>query len=114
MVNSCVNPACRTQFRLLKSGDLSAVEGPATKTESFWICSNCASSFKPCIDADGKVSIDFREDGAQERSPQLQVSYRLVIHARRHMPWRHDVSAGLGPMTDLTGAWGAPTHGAQL
>jgi hypothetical protein len=114
MVNSCVNPACRTQFRLLHSGDLYVIERPATATGLFWICSDCASSFRPYLNADGKVSFEPREDGAQERSPQLQATLRLVAHARRHMPWRHDVPAGLGPMTNLPGAWGAPTHGPQL
>jgi hypothetical protein len=56
MVNSCVNPACRTQFRLLHSGDLYVIERPATATGLFWICSDCASSFRPYLNADEKTA----------------------------------------------------------
>jgi hypothetical protein len=110
MISSCVNP----EFRLLDCADLYAIKRPARAPEFLSICSNRASLFRSYFNADEIVSIQAREDGVQEHSPQLQATLHLVAHARKQMPRHHDVPAGLGPMTDLPGAWGAPTYGAQL
>ena len=114
MVNCCVNPACRTELRLLNSGDLYAIEKPSADTEFFWICTNCSSRFNLCLDSMGMISLQPRGESEPTHPPQIQARLRLVARARRHMPWRHAVPAGVGPMTNNSGNWGAPTHSAHL
>jgi hypothetical protein len=114
MVNCCANPACRTEFRLLDSGDLYAIERTSADTEFFWICSNCSSRFNLSLDSMGKVLLTPRGDREQPHTPQPQARLRLVARARRHMPWRHAVPAGVGPASENPGDWGTSTHGAHL
>src|SRR5579863_3730884 len=113
MVNVCVNPACGTEFRLLNTGDLYAIEKPSAQTEFFWICAECASRFSLYLDPEGVPVLRSRGDPEQTHPPRLQARLRLVAHARRHMPWQNAVPAGTGPRFDTSGAWGAPAHRAH-
>jgi hypothetical protein len=114
MVNCCINPACRIEFRLLNSGDLYAIERPSAETEFFWICADCASRFSLVLDPAGTVSLRPRGKNEQGYPPQLQARLRLVAHARRHMPWRNAVPAGAGLRVGKSGDWGAPIEAAYL
>lgn len=114
MVNRCVNPACATEFRLLNSGDLYAIERPCSETEFFWICANCASKFELFLDASDCIALRPRGQGETIHPPQLHASLRLVARARRHMPWRHGVPAGSSSHFVNHGGWGASTNGAHL
>jgi hypothetical protein len=114
MVNCCVNPACGTEFRLVHSGDLYAIDRPYTDTEFFWICSNCSSRFDLALDSMGRLLLRPREDSQPAYTPPFPARLRLVARARRHMPWRHAVPAGIGPMADNSGGWGSVLNGAHL
>ena len=107
MVNRCINPACQTEFRLLNSGDLYAVERPDSEAEFFWICSDCASKFNLYLDPTGVVSLRARANGENNHPPLLKASLRLVAHARRHMPWHYAVPAGSGKNPVSPKAWSA-------
>jgi hypothetical protein len=112
MVNRCVNPACRTELRLLNSGNLYALERPLAGTDFFWLCSKCAATLVPFLDSMGIVSLRPREDSQPANPPDTTSTLRLVAHARRHMPWRHTVPAGVGPSFENR-AWNRRPHGAN-
>jgi hypothetical protein len=114
MINQCVNPACRIEFRLFNSGDLYAIDRPHGYPEYFWVCSTCASQFNVSVDPMGFVSLRPRSERDQEHSADPHVILRLVAHAARHMPWRRSVPAGLHPAVQDSGNRGGPTHAAHL
>jgi hypothetical protein len=114
MVNRCANPVCRTEFRLLNSGDLYAIEEPNGTTEFVWICSNCASRFSLYLDPAGIVSLEPRGGRQQAHSPQLKASLRLAAHARHYLPWRHAIPASARLLHQHSGNWGKSTNGAHL
>jgi len=113
MVNCCVNPACRTELRLLSSGDLYAVERPHAQPEYFWLCSPCASRNVAWLDSAGRISVRPRSQTQPANPPNLRVSLRLVAHAVRRVPWRRAIPAGSRCMPEPLGSWGAPSHGAH-
>jgi hypothetical protein len=113
MVNCCINPVCRTEFRLLSSGDLYAIESPPAEAEFLWMCADCASCFNLSLDSAGNLALVPKGRSALGPPPQLQARLHLVAHTRRHMPWRNEVPAGAGPRTGSSGNWGAPAHGAH-
>ena len=113
MVNCCVNPACRTEFRLLDDGDVYAIGRPSSESEFFWMCANCASRFDLSLDASGNLALTRKGDSDQSHPLQRQARLRLVAHTRRHMPWRNGFPAGAGPRVGTSGNWGAPAHGAH-
>ena len=53
MVSSWVNPACSTEFKLLNTGDIYALERRYSNTEFFWLCSACVLVVALCLDAAG-------------------------------------------------------------
>lgn len=114
MLNRCVNPACRTELRLLNSANLYALERPDAVTDYFWICSNCASTLIPVLDSMGIVSLKHREDSHPTNPPHPASTLRLVAHARRHMPWQHTVPTGVGPSYETQGDWNTPANGVHL
>jgi len=107
MMNRCVNPACRTELKLLNSGDLYALERPLAASDYFWLCSKCASKLIPILDSMGIVSLKPREDNPTVTPPHATCVLRLVAHARRHMSWRHTVPAGVGPLFESPTDWNA-------
>ena len=113
MVNCCINPVCRTEFRLLSSGDLYAIEIPSAETEFLWMCAGCASRFNLSLDSAGNLALIPKGRSALGSPPQLQARLHLVAHTRRHIPWRNEIPAGAGPRIDPAGTWGSPAHGAH-
>ena len=113
MVNRCVNPACRTDLRLLISGDLYAVERPNAAPEYFWLCSPCASRFDACLDSTGLISVRPKSQAQPAYPSHLRASLRLVAHAVRRVPWRRAIPAGTRFVPEPLGSWGAPAHGAH-
>jgi hypothetical protein len=97
MIDQCVNPACRTEFRLFNSGDLYAIDLPHRDPEHFWVCSACASKFNVSVDPMGIVSLVPRSELDPASPVHPHVNLRLVAHAARRMPWRRCVPAGLHP-----------------
>jgi hypothetical protein len=81
MVNNCVNPICRTAFRLLESGDLYALERQTANTEFFWLCPECASRFELHLNAWGGVVMRFRGEKGEDDLHLSDVSLSLVAHA---------------------------------
>ena len=106
MVSCCVNPACRTEYRPLHSGDLYALERPHQDTELFWVCSTCASRFNLCLDSTGSVSLRLRAYGGPASLPNHDVSLRLAGHSARRMPWRRSVPASVRPAIQLVDSRG--------
>jgi len=88
MVSCCVNPACRTVFTLLNTGDLYALEMRSADTEFFWLCSACAPMVSLSLDAMGGVSVRPRSDGRRPQPPHLESCLRLVARSSmEHTPW---------------------------
>jgi hypothetical protein len=85
MLNCCVNPVCRAEFRLLGSGDFYALERRAANTEYFWLCPDCATRFELHIDGLGCVSPKIRGERGHGDSPKLDANLRLVAHTVRRM-----------------------------
>jgi len=107
MVDCCINPACRADFKLLSGGDLYALERRSADTEFFWLCSECASVFDLSLDALGRVGVRQRGDrGEYLRSPHPEGNLRLVTRAVRSLPWRDDTPASERPMMEDSGEWG--------
>jgi hypothetical protein len=78
MVSCCVNPACRTEFKLLNTGYLYALEKRSADTEFFWLCSACALVVAPGLDAMGGVSVRPRSDARHPQLPRLDSRLRLI------------------------------------
>jgi hypothetical protein len=81
MVKSCVNSACREEFKLLNAGDLYSREWHSADTEFFWICSACASMFDLVIDAMGCVSVTPRGKTDRKQPPHPNGHLRLISRA---------------------------------
>jgi hypothetical protein len=111
MINQCVNPACRTEFRLFNSGDLYAVDRPHGYPEYFWVCSSCASKFNVSVDPMGLVSLRPRPEGHPASKVLAHSNLRLVAHATRRLPWRRAIPAGTHPDA---ASGGGPTHAVHL
>ena len=109
MVECCVNPACRTEFKLLSNGDLYAFERQSTNTEFFWICSSCASQFDLCLDASGLVSLRPRAFRGTARPPHPDGDLRLVSFAVRRMSWLQTTPAGERVAVAIPDEW-VPSH----
>ena len=88
MVSCCVNPACRTEFKLLNTGDLYALERRSADTEFFWLCSACALVVALGLDARGGVSVRPRSDARHPQIPHLDNRLRLVARTSvERTPW---------------------------
>ena len=91
MVSCCVNPACRTEFKLLNTGDLYALERRSADTEFFWLCSACVPVVALGLDAMGGVSVRPRSDAAA----RSYLIWTVVFGWLLAPPW--NVSHGIGP-----------------
>jgi hypothetical protein len=108
MVNRCVNPACREEFKLLNAGDLYAHEKRYANTEFFWLCSACASRFDLRLDSLGRVTL--RPRGDRALPPHPEGTLRLISRAVRPPARPHAVPSGeraatyvfvVGPLPEL-------------
>jgi hypothetical protein len=88
MVDCCANPGCRADFKLLKSGDLYALERRSANTEFFWLCSECAPQYDLLLNVDGRLSFRPRGDQLWARPADPEGSLRLVSRAAHRFPWR--------------------------
>lgn len=86
MVNRCVNPDCRTEFKVLSSGDLYAYERRWADTEFFWLCSACSPRYDLYLDPAGRVSM--RPRSAIDHRPPADPdrNLRLITRSTRSMP----------------------------
>jgi len=94
MVNRCLNPDCRMEFRLLNAGDLYAYESRRSDTEFFWLCSTCASRLELYVDALGSVSVRARNAVERMPPPHPDGGLRLVSRSSRPLPRPETVPAG--------------------
>lgn len=100
MVSSCANPLCRTEFKLLNTGDIYAFERRSANTEFFWLCSACVPVVSLCLDAAGGVSVRPRTERCRRQSSYLDDRLRLVVPTpMRSSPWHraryaHDALEG--------------------
>jgi hypothetical protein len=86
MVNRCLNPDCRTEFKLLNAGDLYAYERRSADTEFFWLCSACACKFDLYLDSSGRVAVRARNVLNRASPPTLDGHLRLVSRSAKPMP----------------------------
>jgi hypothetical protein len=93
MVDCCVNPECRADFRQFNSGDLYALERRAANTEFFWLCSECAPQFDLLLDVAGRLSFRPRGERGLRRPDNPDRNLRLVSRAATRNPWRDAVPA---------------------
>jgi len=106
MIQHCVNPACRTEFKLLNAGNLYAHERRAANTEFFWLCSTCAPRFDLRLDPLGRVAIHPRADFTGTQPPHPDHSLRLVARSTRdaqRLPWHLTTPAGEEPIASSRG-----------
>jgi hypothetical protein len=88
MISSCVNPACRTELKLLNMGYLYALEKRSADTEFFWLCSACALVVALGLDPMGGVSVRPRSDACHPQLPHLDSRLRLVTRPSvERTPW---------------------------
>jgi len=78
MVNHCVNPACREEFKLLNGGDLYAHERPTADTEFFWLCVTCDVQYDLYLDPASRVSVRPRSEVRRGQPPHREGHLRLV------------------------------------
>jgi hypothetical protein len=96
MVSCCVNPACRTESKLLNKGYLYALERRSADTEFFWLCSACALVVEMSLDEMGGVSVRPRSGTRHPQLPHLDSRLRLVARPSvEQTPW-HRASRALG------------------
>src|ERR1700688_3775721 len=86
MISCCVNPACRTEFRLFNTGTLYALERRSADTEFFWLCSACVPRVALCLDPTGCVSVRPRCDAVRPQPPHPDGYLRLVAQRKLRTP----------------------------
>jgi hypothetical protein len=108
MVNHCVNPACREEFKVLNAGDLYAHETRSADTEFFWLCSTCVSVHDLRLDPMGRVWLRPRGDQVQPPHPDgyLRLVSRVIKpNGRLHAMPSGERSASqmfvVGPLPDV-------------
>ena len=96
MVSCCVNPACRTEFRSLNTGNIYAVERRSADTEFFWLCSACVPVIALSLDSTGSISVGPRVGAGHLQAPHPDSRLRLVYSPAEHTPWlRAGLARGL-------------------
>jgi hypothetical protein len=114
MVRRCNNPACGSEFKLLNTGALYALERKSADTEFFWLCSECAPLFDLCLDPHGKVEVKPRACRKPEQPPHGDPVLRLVAGPVHRIPWRWGIPAneratapqfGFGPFCASGSGW---------
>jgi hypothetical protein len=86
MVNRCVNPVCREEFKFLNAGDLYARESRSSSTEFFWLCATCADSFGLYLAPAGRVSVRPRSAANRAQPPHPDGDLRLVSRSSKPAP----------------------------
>jgi hypothetical protein len=88
MVTSCINPACRNEFRFLNTGNLYALERRSADTEFFWLCSACVPLVALSLDPIGCISVRPQSDTVRPKPPHPDGYLRLVAQPKLRTPWR--------------------------
>lgn len=114
MVNCCVNPACTAEYKLLRIGDVYAIERADAETEYVWLCSVCVADFDVDLDAKSAVLVKSRTEKAEPMPTTSLVKIYLVEHGARGVPLQRPVSASIHPAIEPTGDWGSHAHGANV
>lgn len=94
MVDRCLNPHCRVEFKVLSSGDLYAYERRWADTEFFWLCSTCAPRYDLRLDPDGRVRIQARSGLHHGLPPHPEGNLRLITRSARSLPPLRTVPSG--------------------
>src|SRR5664279_1585918 len=102
MVNCCVNPDCTAEHKLLRIGDVYAIERPGAKTEYVWMCSTCACSFDVSLDPMGVAGLSRRTDKPQP-PPPAGFSFCLVEQGARGIPLQRTGSSSAQPVIEHSG-----------
>ncbi len=113
MDNCCVNPACTAGHKLLRNGDVYAIERPGTKTECVWICSVCVSSFDVSLNSRGVALVKRRSIRSQPPPP---AGFRLSLLARgeQGVPLQPASSMSAFPAIEQSGERGKYEHRANV
>ena len=88
MVNQCVNPSCHAEFKLLNTGYVYALESRLTATEFFWLCSDCARTVVPSLDALHQICVTSRSELRSQRPPHPNHDLRLMTQLGAARRWR--------------------------
>jgi hypothetical protein len=98
MLTSCVNPACRNEFRFLNTGNLYAFERRSGNTEFFWLCSTCAPLVAHSLDPMGCISVRPQSETVRLKPPHPDGYLRLVAQRKPRTQWRRaSLDRGLTP-----------------
>jgi hypothetical protein len=62
VINHCVNPDCRAEFKVFSTGNLYALEKRSADTVFFWLCSTCAPKIVVGLAPTGSVTVKPRSD----------------------------------------------------
>jgi hypothetical protein len=106
MIDRCLNPACRAEFKLLDSGSLYAHERRRANTEFFWLCAQCTPQYDLYLDPQGAVAICLRNAQPHGHPPLPEGSLRLVARRTRsalRMPWHATTPAGETRISSVCG-----------
>jgi hypothetical protein len=87
MVSSCINPACHTELKLLRSGDLYALERRSANTEFFWLCAACVPVVSLFLDLTGSVSVGHKFLTRLRQRPDPKTRLTLVYSPLERTPW---------------------------
>jgi hypothetical protein len=113
MVNCCVNPGCIAGHKLLRIGDVYAIERLGARTEYVWICSTCASGYEVCLDATGAAMVGHRSgEGAQP--PNSYARLYLLKRGARGVPLESSALCSADPVIQGSGDWGKYEHNTHF
>jgi hypothetical protein len=87
MVDSCINPACHTELKLLSSGDLYAFERRSVDTEFFWLSAACVPLVCLFLDLTGSVSVGHKFLTRLRQRPDPETRLTFVYSPLERTPW---------------------------
>jgi hypothetical protein len=114
MVNCCVNPDCIAEHKLLRIGDVYAVERVGAKPKFVWLCSTCAAGFAVSLGPNGSAAVKRRNGAKETTKPPSGVSLRLVERGVRGIPLQRPETAGVHPVNQHSGDRVGEEHGAHV
>ena len=114
MVNCCINPACTAEFRLLRTGDVYAVERPGAGPEFVWLCSVCAPDYELYLGPGGAVSARRRSAAEDSASSPQGAVIRLVERGASGAPLHRPAVADAHPVSGQSGDRGSYARSASL
>jgi hypothetical protein len=79
MVNRCVNPGCKKEFKRFTAGELYALYRRSADTEFFWLCPVCAVHLVVCVDSAGCVGVLARTECRSLQRPDPEHYLRHVF-----------------------------------